>query len=201
VISKVLKLSLSPIKTKILQFLLSQTKPASAADIAQQIKEEPRMVTMHLLGLIRMGYVATAEKGKYALTAKAKQPVATPQTSKEAAEAILSYKAHEGAFNFYSDIGKPLNMHAHTLRDFANKIEKIDISSVQFHTGRGDFEAWFKGIGDLELAKEAASLKQKGLTGEKLREQLHEIVEKRYEALLTLAGQQHEEEHVHTHTH
>jgi hypothetical protein len=181
--------------------MLIQTKPEKTADIAQEIKEEPRMVSMHLLGLIRMGYVSTPEKGKYVLTEKGKQALSTPQTTKEAAQAILSYKAHEGAFNFYSDIGKPLNMHAHTLRDFANKIEKIDISSIQFHVGRGDFEAWFKGIGDLELAKEASMLKKKALTGENLREQLHEMVEKRYEALLKLAGTQHEEEHVHTHTH
>jgi hypothetical protein len=193
-------LSLSPIKSKILEFMLIQTKPEKAADIAQQIKEEPRMVSMHLLGLIRMGYVATPEKGKYILTEKGKQALSMPKTTKEAAQSILSYKAHEGAFNFYCDIGKPLNMHAHTLRDFANKIEKIDVSSIQFHVSRGDFEAWFKGIGDLELAKEASMLKKKALTGENLREQLHEMVEKRYEALLKLAGPQHEE-HVHTHTH
>ena len=36
---------------------------------------------------------------------------------------------------------------------------------------RGDFEAWTKGIGDEELAKKIALLKQKNLAGEELRKQ------------------------------
>jgi hypothetical protein len=170
--------------------MLTQTKPEAATDIAQQIKEEPRMVTMHLLGLIRMGYAATPEKGKYVLTEKGKQALGTPQTTtKETAQAILGYKAHDSAFSFYCDIGKPLNMHAHTLRDFANKLEKIDVKSIEFHVGRGDFEAWFTAIGDAELAKKTVALKQKKLTGENLRHALHEVVEQRYAELAKLSGQ------------
>jgi hypothetical protein len=169
--------------------MLIASNPQSAADIAKEVKEEPRMVTMHLLGLIRMGYAATPEKGKYVLTEKGKQALGTPQTTKEAASAILGYRAHDSAFSFYSDIGKPLNMHAHTLRDFANKLEKIDAKSIEFHVGRGDFEAWFTAIGDADLAKKTAAVKQKKLAGENLRKQLREVVEQRYIELAKLSGQ------------
>ena len=112
-----------------------------------------------------------------------------PEISKEKAESILAYAPHDKAFHFFVDVGKPLNLHAHNLRDFANKIEKADVQSIQFHMGRGDFVAWFNGLGDMELAKEVAVLKEKNLAGEDLRRQLHEIVEQRYIALAALAGQ------------
>jgi hypothetical protein len=86
-------------------------------------------------------------------------------------------------------VGKPLNLHAHNLRDFANKLEKVDLASIEFHTKRGDFEAWFNGLGDVELAKKVALLKQRNATGEDLRRQLREIVQQRYVALAKLAGQ------------
>ena len=63
------------------------------------------------------------------------------------------------------------------------------MESVQFHMNRGDFETWFKGLGDAELAKKIADLKEKNVVGEELRSQLHEIVEQRYIELAKLAGQ------------
>ncbi len=60
------------------------------------------------------------------------------------------------------------------------KVEKADLESVQFHMNRGDFEAWFIGLGDADLAKKVAALKEKNVAGEDLRSQLHEIVEQRY---------------------
>jgi hypothetical protein len=85
-------------------------------------------------------------------------------------------------------MGQPLNLHAHGLRDFANKVERADLTSVQFHSSRGDFEAWFHGIGDDELAKKVGELRQKNLVGEDLRTQLHELVEQRYILLAKVAG-------------
>jgi hypothetical protein len=48
---------------------------------------------------------------------------------------------------------------------------------------RGDFEAWFVGLGDAELAKEVALLKEKNMAGEELRKSLHDIVGNRFIAL------------------
>ena len=54
---------------------------------------------------------------------------------------------------------------------------------------RGDFDVWFKGLGDEELAKKTALLKNRNVAGEDLRRKLHQIVEQRYIELATLAGQ------------
>ncbi|MGE5575344.1 MAG: hypothetical protein ACM3UL_04345 [Ignavibacteria bacterium] len=196
-------MSLSPIKQEILETMLLNAKPQKAIDIAKEAKKEYQPVNMHLLGLIKMGYVTMPEKGLYAMTEKGKRALGIPETSKEKAAAILAYAPHDKAFNFYITFGKPLNIHAHSLRDFANKLDRADITSVEFHMQRGDFEAWLKGLGDEELTKKTALLKKKMLGGEDLRKQLHDIVEQRYFELVKLSGQtiMPEEERAHEHTH
>lgn len=182
-------MSLSPIKQEILETMLLYEKPAKATEIADECKKDFRPVMMHLLWLARMGYISSPEKGQYMITEKGKQALGMPAIDKEKATAILAYEPHEKAFAFYAEIGKPLNLHAHSPQDFANKIQKVDFVSVQFHTKRGDFEAWFNGIGDVELAKKIALLKQNNVMGEDLRKQLRDIVEQRCNALARLAGQ------------
>jgi len=182
-------MSLSPNKQEILEILLLNEKPVKAMEIVKEAKKEFPPLMMHLLGLVRLGYVSSPEKGLYIISEKGKQALGIPETNKEKATAILAYAPHDQAFHFYADVGKPLNLHAHNLRDFANKLEKVDLASIEFHTKRGDFEAWFNGLGDVELAKKVALLKQRNATGEDLRRQLHEIVEQRYVALAKLAGQ------------
>ena len=158
---------------------------------------------MHLLGLTKMGYVSLPEKGLFVITEKGKKALGVPETTKEKAVAILAYAPHDKAFNFYVTLGKPLNLHAHNLRDFANKLDKADVVSVEFHMQRGDFEAWFRGIGDEELAKKTALLKKRNVVGEELRMQLRGIVEQRYLELAKLTGQPiaTEDDHTHDHSH
>jgi len=144
---------------------------------------------MHLLGLIRMEYVNSPEKGQYLITERGKKAIGVQETSKEKALAILSYSPHDKAFNFYLSLGKPLNLHAHNLKDFANKLYRADAASVNFHLQRGDFESWFKGLGDAKLAKKTVLLKQRNFVGEDLRKRLTDIVEQRYLELTELAGQ------------
>ncbi|MCW3996721.1 MAG: hypothetical protein NWE98_11325 [Candidatus Bathyarchaeota archaeon] len=182
-------MSLSPQKQEILQLLLLNDEPLKAADIAKETKKEFQPTMGHLLGLIRNGYVTTPQKGQYIITAKGKQALGIPQTTKEQAITILSYAPHDKAFNFYAAVGKPLNLHAHSLRDFCNKLERADIASIEFHVKRGDFEAWFKGLGDEELSHKTALIRQKNIVGEDLRRQLRGIVEQRYLELAKLAGQ------------
>ena len=125
--------------------MLLNEKPMKAIEIANESKKEFPPAMMHLLGLTRMGYVSSPEKGQYVITEKGKEALGIPEINKEKAIAILAYAPHDKAFNFYVDVGKPLNLHAHNLRDFANKLEKADIASIEFHMKRGDFEAWFNG--------------------------------------------------------
>jgi len=195
-------MSLSPIKQEILETMLLNGKPLKAIDIAKEAKREYQPVNMHLLGLIKMGYVNLPEKGLFAITEKGKKTLGIPEITKEKAAAIIAYFPHDKAFNFYVTVGKPLNIHAHSLRDFANKLDRADITSVEFHMQRGDFENWFRGLGDEELAKKTSFLKKKNVVGEDLRKQLHENAEQRYLELAQLSGQPittEEHEHIHTH--
>ena len=201
-------MSLSPIKQEILESMLLSEKPMKAADIAKEANKEFQPVMMHLLGLQRMGYVTTPEKGLYVITAAGKKVLGIPEITKEKAAAILAYAPHDKAFNFYATVGNPLNIHAHNLRDFTTKIDRVDPVSLEFHFKRGDFENWFKGLGDEELAKKMAILRAKNQTGQDLLKKLHEIVDKRYSELAKLSGQVFpedeaapEQEHVHEHAH
>jgi hypothetical protein len=196
------EMSLSPVKQEILETMLLDEKPVRAMEIAKETKKEFPQVMMHLLGLVRMGYVTSPEKSLYVISSKGKQALGIPQTNKEKAIAILAYAPHDKAFEFYSSIGQPLHLHAHSLRDFANKLEKVSVASIEFHTKRDDFEVWLMGLGDEELAKKINLLKKKMLAGEELRKQLHGIVDQRYLELINVSGQivPAEKEHNHDHT-
>jgi hypothetical protein len=123
------------------------------------------------------------EKGYYAITEKGKKSLGFPEISKEKASEILAYLPLEKSFHFYVDIGKPLNIHVASLQDFCDKILKIDESSVEFHVNRGDFEAWFMGLGDIELARKTLLIKEQKVSGEELRKKLYEVVKNRCEEL------------------
>jgi hypothetical protein len=199
-------MSLSPIKQEILESMLLCEKPLKATEIAKDAKKEFQPVMMHLLGLQRMGYITAPEKSLYIITPAGKKALGIQEVTKEKAAAILAYAPHDKAFNFYATVGNPLNIHAHNLRDFTTKIDRVDPVSLEFHFKRGDFENWFKGLGDEELAKKMAILKRRNLTGEELLKKLHEIVDQRYHELAKLSGQtfpedETEHEHVHEHTH
>ena len=95
---------------------------------------------------------------------------------------------HDRAFHFYSGLGKPLSLEARGLQDFCDKLPKVNSDSITFHISRGDFESWFAGLGDVELAKKVAFLKEKKLFGEELRARLQAIIKKRCKALAVVAG-------------
>ena len=103
--------------------------------------------------------------------------------------AILAQTPRDKAFHFYAGIGKPLNLYAHDLLEFCNKIGNVNTDSIEFHMNRGDFEAWFKALGDLELAKKTALLKERKLSAEELRQRIRETLENRCIALSKMAGQ------------
>jgi len=176
-------MSISPVKRLILETMWMLEKPAKAADIAKETRLGFPTVMMHIIGLIRMEYVGQHEKGYYVITAKGKKVLGLPEIDKGKADEILAYLPMEKSFHFYADIGKPLNIYATSIQDFFDKILKIDIGSIEFHINRGDFEAWFTGLGDIELARKTLLLREQKMFGEKLRKKLHEIVKNRCEEL------------------
>lgn len=181
-------MSISPVKRLILETMWMMEKPAKATEIARNAGLGFPPVMMHIIGLTRMGYVETPEKGIYAIAGKGKKLLGLPEVDSEKATQILEYLPLEKSFRFYVDIGKPLNIHAASLGDFCEKILKVDVPSVEFHMNRGDFEAWFSSLGDTELARKILLVREQKILGETLRRKLYDIVKKRYEALTKIRG-------------
>ena len=176
-------MTLSPVRRLVLETLWMLNKPVKAAEVAAEIGLSFPSVMMHIIGLAKMGYAEAVEKGYYVITEKGRKVLGLPEIDKGKAQQILSYLPLEKSFHFYADIGKPLSVHAASLGDFCDKILKVDIGSIEFHINRGDFEAWFAGLGDAELARKTLLIRERRLSGEELRKKLHEIVRNRCEEL------------------
>src|SRR5438132_12724400 len=96
---------------------------------------------------------------------------------------ILRSVPPQNAFYFYRALGAPTGAAARNLPDFLGILNTIDLNSLQFHLGRGDFENWVKMLDDNTLAKQLANLKENKLRGEDLRMQLVDIVKARLDTL------------------
>jgi hypothetical protein len=181
-------MSLSPVKHAILETMLLKDKPARATEIAEEAGKEFPSVMMHIIGLTRMGYAYAPEKGLYAITEKGKKALGLNEINMETAKAILSQVPNDKEFYFYEELGKPLGLCAQSLQDFSDKILGVKTASIEFHMNRGDFEAWFNGLGDAELAKKTALLKEKKLNEEETGQKLQELVANRCTALARIAS-------------
>jgi hypothetical protein len=176
-------MSISPVKRLVLETMWLIDRPAKASEIAKEAGLGFPPVMMHVLGLMKMGHVEMPEKGIYVITESGKKVLGLPDINREKAAEILAYLPMEKSFHFYADVGKPLNIHAASLGDFCDKIQKVNVSSVEFHINRGDFEAWFAGLGDAELARKTLLIREEKIAGEDLRKKLQEIVKNRCDLL------------------
>ncbi len=179
-------MSVSPVKRLILETMWMIDKPAKAAEIAKGTGVNFPAVMMHIIGLTKMDYAKTPEKGFYVITEKGRKMLGLAPIDKDKATEILAYLPADRSFHFYADIGKPLNNYAASLGDFCDKIQDIDVSAIEFHINRGDFEAWFTSLGDAELARKTLLVREQKMLGEGLRKKLHEIVRNRCEELAKL---------------
>ena len=182
-------MSISPIKRLIIETMWMLDKPVKVQEITKDTGLAFRQVMMHMIGLTRMGFAESPEKGLYALTERGRKSLGFPEVDDEKAAEILAYLPVEKSFHFYADIGKPLNLHAASLQDFSDKILKVDTTSIEFHSNRGDFEAWFMSLGDIELARKTLLIKEQKILGEDLRKRLYDIVKNRYEELARIRKQ------------
>ncbi len=173
-------------KKKILEILWEAGKPLKSREVAKQMKLSIPSSTMHLLRLRRAGYVSTPEKGYYAITNLGKEMIGIPSIDKERALDILRTVPLEKAFHFYTETNRYTGVYANSLNDLCNKVQTIDIRSVEFHVPRGDLEFWFHDLGDLELAKRVSLIKGTGLSGEDLRKKVYETVKSRCEELVSI---------------
>lgn len=138
---------------------------------------------MHLLGLKQMGLVSSPERNTYQITDKGKEALGLPKLSKHHASQILQPVSPERSFHFSTGIGHSLGIQANSIQDFCDKVQKIDLRAIEFHAYRKDFEAWFQFLGDAELAKRLAMIREEGVSGEELRKRVYEAVKFRCEEL------------------
>jgi len=185
-------MSASKIRGKILQILWAAGKPMKLEEIAKKIRMRSSSTMGYLLGLIKAKYVSVPQKHYYAITNLGKQALGLPKIDRKLALNILSSLPLEKAFHFHTGINQYLGVYANSLKDFADKIQKIDLKSIEFHLPRRDFELWIRDLGDPELSKKISLIRRTSLSRENLREKVYETVKSRCEELtkLTLQGHQ-----------
>ncbi len=175
---------LTPVKRLVLETMWLLDRADKAINIAEEVGLDFPPVMMHIIGLTKMGYVKTPTKGYYVITENGKNALGFPEVDDEKAEQILEFLPVEKSFYFYADVGKPLGIHAASLSDFRDKILKVSVDSIEFHIRRGDFQAWFRELGDVELARKTLLLRERRMSGEKLRNRFYEIVKDRCDKLM-----------------
>jgi predicted transcriptional regulator len=179
-------MSASKIRGKILRTLWAAGKPMTLQGIAEKVELNSSSTMGYLLGLIKADYVSVPQKHSYAITNLGKQALGLPKIDENLASCIMSSVPVEKAFHFYYDINQYSGVYADSLKEFVDKIQKVDLKSIEFHLSRKDFENWIRSLGDLELSKKMELLRMAQLSGENLRKQVYETVRSRCEELANL---------------
>jgi hypothetical protein len=182
-------MQLNPIKRRVLEELWEKGRPLKPLEIGRQLGIKNQQAMMHLLNLKSMGYVSTPERNQYAITELGKEALGIPKITKNQASQILNAQSHERAFHFYAGIGHYSGISADSLQDFCDKIQKVGIQTIEFHTPRKDFENWIRNLGDDGLAKKLAIIREQGLSGEELRQRIYEATKNRCAELRKLTTQ------------
>lgn len=102
---------------------------------------------------------------------------------------ILRTVAREKAFYFFTSIGNYTGVSAASLKEFVEKINEVNMKSLEFHLHRGDFEKWLDEVlEDALLAEEIRKLRRINLAGESLRNQLYATVSRQLKRLTGQSG-------------
>ena len=97
---------------------------------------------------------------------------------------ILKTLPREKAFYFFTSIGNYTGESAASLKEFIEKINEVNVKSLEFHLYRGDFEKWIdETLEDKELTKVIRNLRNLNYSGTMLKEHLYSLVSKRYKEL------------------
>ena len=110
------------------------------------------------------------------------------KVSRDEATKALRTVTPDKAFYFYREIAQPIGRVSTSLVEFAETVNDIDASSVKFHLDRGDFERWFKMLGDKSLASDVASLRRKNFSPGELGARVSSTVRLRVNQLQKIAG-------------
>jgi len=109
--------------------------------------------------------------------------------SSEGSSRILRAVPREKAFYFFTSIGNYTGASAVSLKEFVEKVNEVNVKSLEFHLYRADFEKWIAQVlEDAWLAGEVRRLQKFGLMGEPLRNQLYLTVSRRFKRLTSPPG-------------
>jgi alpha-amylase len=89
-------------------------------------------------------------------------------------------------FTFSYDFVRSSGLSVHSLTEFCSALKTIDVTSIEYHIERGDFERWLSQVvGDEKLADEISKINgsKRKLKGEALRKRLLVATEKRLKQL------------------
>ena len=117
-------MSASKIRAKILAGLWAAGRPMSLQEIAEKVGLNTSSTMGYLLGLIKAKYVSVPQKHSYAITNLGKRALGLPKIDKKLALSILRSLSIEKAFHFYYDLNQYSGVHADSLKDFVDKIQK-----------------------------------------------------------------------------
>ena len=179
-------MSASKIRGKILWALWATGKPMALQRISEKAGLTSSSTNEYLPGLIKAKYVSVPQEQYYAITNLGKQAIGLPKVDKNLALNILTPVSAEKAFHFYHGLNQHSGVYADSLKDFVDKIQNVNLKSIEFHVPRKDFELWIRSLGDLELSKKLELLRMRKLSGENLRKELYETVNSRCEELKKL---------------
>jgi hypothetical protein len=102
----------------------------------------------------------------------------------DTASKILRTVPREKAFYFFTSIGNYTGTSASSLKEFMEKINEVNVKSLEFHLNRGDFEKWMSEVlQDTELAGDIKKLLKLNLTANSLRDQLSFTISRRFKRL------------------
>jgi len=102
---------------------------------------------------------------------------------------VLRNVPREKAFYFFTSVGNYTGMSAASLKEFMEKVNDVNVKSLEFHLQRGDFEKWVEEVlQDKDMAWDIKRLQRFNLTGNALRNQLSMIVSRRYKRLAAPRG-------------
>jgi len=98
---------------------------------------------------------------------------------------ILRTVPREKAFYFFTSIGNYTGTNASSLKEFMEKIDEVNVKSLEFHLNRGDLERWVAEVlEDKRLATDIGRLQKSNLSGVVLRVQLYSAVSTRHKELV-----------------
>ncbi|UCE15802.1 MAG: winged helix-turn-helix domain-containing protein [Candidatus Bathyarchaeota archaeon] len=175
--------SRSKVRKKILETLWEAGKMMRSWEIAERMGISIPSSTMNLLRLIEAGYVSTPQRGHYTITVQGRELLGLSKIDREQASRILNPVPSEKVFRFYKGMDQSLQVFANSIDEFCGKIQTVDVKSLEFHVPRRDFELWFEGLGDVELAEKMGQIRRMSLSGEHLRKKIYETVRSRCEEL------------------